>query len=205
MLRPLPRLLQPVCHVLAEEGLILDLMAALQRLVCLIRAVRLSPSALASLHRLVCARGAPRKHGLAQGNGRPHLIIHLSVLFPALQDERCYECFARADKLSRCASCKIASFRARALPWLRAAAGFCQCSRLPCMLSGAAGSCAAQPRCAVHDVRSPCTCPRVPRELVCVCFSAQVLARAVLSSTRLCHLHIPMFLSHFDVLYRRPG
>jgi hypothetical protein len=37
-----------------------------------------------------------------------------SVLFPALQDERCHECFARADKLSRCASCKLARFsRAR--------------------------------------------------------------------------------------------
>ena len=31
-----------------------------------------------------------------------------SVLFPALQDERCHECFARSDKLSRCASCKSA-------------------------------------------------------------------------------------------------
>ena len=33
-----------------------------------------------------------------------------SVLFPALQDERCRECFARADKLSRCASSKLARF-----------------------------------------------------------------------------------------------
>ena len=33
-----------------------------------------------------------------------------SVLFPALQDERCNEWFARADKLSRCASCKLARF-----------------------------------------------------------------------------------------------
>ena len=41
-----------------------------------------------------------------------------SVLFPALQDERCHECFARADKLSRCASCKLARFaRARSPPF----------------------------------------------------------------------------------------
>jgi len=28
---------------------------------------------------------------------------------------------------------------------------------------------------------------------------------AVLTSTLLCHFHIPMRLSQFDVLYRRPG
>ena len=69
------------------------------------------------------------------------------------------------------------SSRARALLRPRAAARFCRGSRMSCMLSGADGSCAAQPRCAVHDVRSPCAWPRVPRELVCVFARAHVLSR----------------------------
>jgi len=32
------------------------------------------------------------------------------VLFPAFKDERCHECFQRAEKLSRCAKCKRARY-----------------------------------------------------------------------------------------------
>ena len=33
-----------------------------------------------------------------------------SVLFPALRNERCHECFSRAAKLSRCSRCKVARY-----------------------------------------------------------------------------------------------
>jgi hypothetical protein len=59
-----------------------------------------------------------------------------SVLFPALQDERCRECFARADKLSRCASCKLARFSRARSPSAPRFRRVCRLSRMPCMLSG---------------------------------------------------------------------
>ena len=59
-----------------------------------------------------------------------------SVLFPALQDERCNEWFARADKLSRCASCKLARFARARSPSAPRFRRVCRLSRMPCMLSG---------------------------------------------------------------------
>jgi len=68
--------------------------------------------------------------------------------------------------------------RARALPRPRAAAGFCRCSCLPCMLSGAAGSCAAQPRCEVAVKRPPVCLPPCAKGVgVCECLRTRVLAR----------------------------
>jgi len=82
--------------------------------------------------------------------------------------------------------------RARALPRPRAAAGFCRCSCLPCMLSGAAGSCAAQPRCEVDVVRPPRVLAPVCQGSWCV----RVCARA-------CSRPLPDSLSGLSFLHAR--
>jgi len=82
-----------------------------------------------------------------------------SVLFPALQTSAAANVLRARTSSADAPRVSSPGSRARALPRPRAAAGFCRRSRMPCMLSGDAGSCAAEPRCAVDDVRPPLCLP----------------------------------------------